>query len=182
MGTRRDGLVLQFKKGSIVDRSESATCQGAGLCGRGCLCMIETMKQYLAVLAVFVLAALAVSAQGVDARDRVMADSAAPGETKSQLSLRTLKNDVPSLPPIAVPSESASSSDVSDIPSISGCYSIGGRTVLPCVGAGFYGGYSSEFTRSVGGEPPTQSDLGLRSQFEQSVSSNEFQLGVRITI
>jgi len=65
--------------------------------------MIETMKQFLAVIAVFVLAVLDVSAPGVDARDRVMADSPAPGETKSQLSWRALKNDVPSPPPIAVP-------------------------------------------------------------------------------
>lgn len=138
------------------------------------------MKQYLAGITVVLVTALAALTQGIAAQDRVVADSALLGETNTQLSSSTLKNNAPIQPPFAVPSASASSADVRDIPSISGRYSIGGKTWVPYIGAGFSGGYSSEFNRSLSGVPPTQSDLGLRSQFGQSVSPNEFQLGVRI--
>jgi hypothetical protein len=138
------------------------------------------MKKYIGVLSVFLLAALVAPTQGMAARDHVNAHSAASVETNSELSLRTLKHQVPLPPLIAGPSESALSSAVRDVPSISSRYSIGEQTLLLYVGVGFYGGYSSEFTRSMGGAPPMQSDFGLRSQFGQSVSPNEFQLGVRI--
>jgi hypothetical protein len=128
--------------------------------------MIYNMKQYIAVASVLLVAALAAPTLGTAARDRVIADSAVLGESKyGQLSSSTLKNDIPIQPPIATPSASASSSNVQDIPSISGRYAIGGRTLLPYIGAGFSGGYSSEFNRS---------------QFGQSVSPNEFQIGIRI--
>lgn len=142
--------------------------------------MRQYLRQYLAVVSVLLLAALVVSPQGVAAWDRVMAESAASGEANSQLFSRTLKNDVPIPPPIVVPSEAASSLDFGDIPSISGRYSIEGSTLMPYVGAGFFGGYSSDINRSLGGAPPTQSNFGLRSQFGQRVSPNEFQIGVRI--
>lgn len=67
-----------------------------------------------------------------------------------------------------------------DIPSISGRYSVGGRVIMPYLGAGFGGGYASELNRSLTGPPPAQTDLGLRSQFGQGISPNEFQLGLRI--
>ena len=153
---------------------------GEGLLGRDLLSMIYNMKQNIAVASVLLVAALADPTPGVAARDRVIADSAALGEKNSQLSSNTLKYDVPTPPPIAPPSASASSSNFHDIPSISGRYSIGGRTLLPYIGAGFSGGYSSEFNRSLGGVPPAPSDFGPRSQFGQSVSPNEFQLVIRI--
>ena len=154
---------------------------GAGLLKRHLLSMIYNMKQYIAVASVVLVAALAAPALSAAARDRVIADSAVLGEPKyGQLSSSTLKNNFPIPPPIATPPASASSSNVQDIPSISGRYSIGERTVLPYIGAGFSGGYSSEFNRSLGGAPPALSDFGLRSQFGQSVSPNEFQLGIRI--
>ena len=142
--------------------------------------MIYSMKYYVAVASVLLVAALTVPPHGVAARDRVVADSAALGETNSQLSSSTPKNDLPIQPPIAAPSGPASSSDLRDIPSINGRYSIGGRTLLPYVGAGFSGGYGSEFNRSLGGAPPVMNDFGLRSQFGQGVSPNEFQMGIRI--
>lgn len=139
------------------------------------------MKRYrIAVVLVLSVAALAAPTPGVAARDRVIADSIALGEKNSQLSSNALKNDVPTPLPIAPPSASASSSNFHDIPSVSGRYSIGGRTLLPYIGAGFSGGYSSEFNRSLDGAPPALSDFGLRNQFGQSVSPNEFQLGIRI--
>ena len=138
------------------------------------------MKQSNVGFIVVLVTVLAVPIQGIVASDRVMADSAPLEETNSQLSSTTLKDDVSILPPLAVPSAAASSADVRDIPSISGRYAIGGRTLLPYIGAGFSGGYSSEFGRSLAVVPPTQSDFGLRSQFGQSVSPNEFQVGIRI--
>lgn len=142
--------------------------------------MMYNMKQYIAVASMVLIAVLAATSQGIAGRDPVIAGSAAHGEKSSQLSLSTLNNDVPSQFPIVAPSASASSSDFRDVPSISGRYLLGGKTLLPYVGAGFSGGYGSEFNRSLGGEPPASSDLGLRSQFGQGVSPNEFQLGVRI--
>ena len=142
--------------------------------------MIYNMKWYMAAVSMFLVTALASPTQSVAAEDPAMADSAPREEVNSQLSSSTLTHDVPIQPPIVVPSTAASSADVRDIPSIHGRYSLGGRMLLPYIGAGFAGGYGSEFNRSLNGAPPTQSDVGLRSQFGQSVSPNEFQLGVRI--
>lgn len=139
--------------------------------------MIYNMKLYIAIVPVLLVAA---PIQGVAGRDHVVADAAASGEKFSQFSSSAPKNDVPMQPPIATPSAAASSSNVQDIPSISGHYAIGGKTLLPYIGAGFSGDYGSEFNRSLGGVPPALSDFGLRSQFGQSVSPNEFQLGIRI--
>jgi hypothetical protein len=142
--------------------------------------MIYSMKYYVAVASVLLVATFAVPTQGVAAQDRVVADSAPLGETNSQLSSSTPKNDLPIQPLIATPSSLASSSGVYDVPSINGRYSIGERILLPYIGAGFSGGYGSEFNRSLGGVPPVMNDFGLRSQFGQSVSPNEFQMGIRI--
>lgn len=142
--------------------------------------MIYNMKRSIAIASVLLFAALAVPIHGVAGRDHVVVDSVAIGEKSSQLSSSTLKNDVPFHPSIAAPSAPASSSSFQDIPAISGRYAIGGRTLLPYIGAGFSGGYSSEFNHSLGEAPPALSDFGLRSQFGQNVSPNEFQLGVRI--
>jgi hypothetical protein len=142
--------------------------------------MMYNMKQYIAVASMVLIAVLAATSQGVAGWDHATAGSAAPGEKSSQLSSNTVSNDVPSQFPIVAPSASASPPDVRDVPSISGRYLLGGKTLLPYLGAGFSGGYGSEFNRSLGGEPPASSDLGLRNQFGQGVSPNEFQLGVRI--
>ena len=138
------------------------------------------MKQYCAGLAMVLIAALAAPIQSIAASDPVMVDSAVLGDSSSQLASSAPETAIPSQPPIVAPSTEAASADVRDIPSISGRYSIGGRTLLPYIGAGFSGGYSSEFGRSLAVVPPSQSDFGLRSQFGQNVSPNEFQLGVRI--
>jgi hypothetical protein len=142
--------------------------------------MIGNMKQSSAGIVMVLVVALAVSIQGIAAPDCVVADSSVFAEPNDQPSSSTPETTAPSQPPLAVPSASASSADVRDIPSISGRYAIGGRTLLPYIGAGFAGGYNSEFNRSLSGAPPSQSEFGLRSQFGQSVSPNEFQLGVRI--
>lgn len=137
------------------------------------------MKHYIAFVLVLLVIVLAVSGQSVAARDHDMTDSAARGETNSQLSSSTLMKHVPILSPIAVPSESALSSYFRDIPLISAQYAIGGRALLLYLEAGFSGGYGSESNRSFDGAPPMQSDFGLRSQFGR-VSQSEFQMGIRI--
>ena len=142
--------------------------------------MIDGMKQCRAWTVVALFVALAVPIQGIAAPDRVVADSPVFAEPNNQPSSSTPKITATSQPPLVAPSTEAASADVREIPSISGRYSIGGRTLLPYIGAGFSGGYSSEFGRSLAVVPPSQSDFGLRSQFGQSVSPNEFQLGVRI--
>ena len=142
--------------------------------------MIHSMKLYCAGIAMVLVAALVAPIQSIAASDPVLADSAIFGDSNSQPASIISKTDVPDHSPLAVPSDAASSADIRDIPSISGRYFIGGRTLLPYVGAGFSGGYSSEFGRSLAVVPPSQNDFGLRSQFGQSVSPNEFQLGVRI--
>ena len=138
------------------------------------------MKHYIAFVSVLLVIVLAVSSQSVAARDHDMADSAALGETNSQLSSSTLMKLVPIPSSIAVPSESALSSYFRDIPSISGRYVLGGRALLLYLEAGFSEGYGSELNRSFDGAPLMHSDFGIRSQFGQSVSPNEFQMGIRI--
>lgn len=138
------------------------------------------MKQSSVRVVVISVAALVASIQGIAAPDRAMADSAVLVEPNGQLASGIAKTNVPSQPPLVAPLAAAPTLDIRDIPSINGRYSIGGSTLLPYIGAGFSGGYSSEFNRSLSGPPITQNDLGLRSQFGQSVSPNEFQLGVRI--
>ncbi|OAI45617.1 hypothetical protein AYO43_07890 [Nitrospira sp. SCGC AG-212-E16] len=181
MGVARlNGYALQFKR-NIVDQSAHAISQDVSLCSRGFISIIYNMKQYLVVALILLVAALAAPTQGIAARDRVIADPGGLGETNyGQFSSSTLRNDVPIQTPIVTPSASASSPNFQDIPSVSGRYAIGERTLLPYIGAGFSGGYSSEFNRSLGGGPSALSDFGLRSQLGHSVSPNEFQLGIRI--
>ncbi|TKB56981.1 MAG: hypothetical protein E8D49_15260 [Nitrospira sp.] len=138
------------------------------------------MKQSSAGIVMVLVAALVAPIQGIAASDPVTVDSAVLVDSSSQLASSAPETAIPSQLPLAVPPAAASSADVRDIPSISGRYAIGGRTLLPYLGAGFAGGYNSEFNRSLSGAPPSQSEFGLRSQFGQSVSPNEFQLGVRI--
>jgi hypothetical protein len=96
------------------------------------------------------------------------------------LSLGRSTNDV-TVPSSAAPPLSSTRSEIfRDIPSISGGYSVGGRTILPYLGAGFGGGNTSEFTRSFGAPLSLQPTAGLRSQLGQGHSPNEFQMGLRI--
>lgn len=141
---------------------------------------MKNMRHFIAIVSICLSAALAVPTQSPAVRDRIEADAATFGEANGQLSSDMRKSDLPIQPPAAASSEPASSSGFREIPSISGRYAIGGTTLLPYIGAGFSGGYSSELNRSLGGPSPTLSDFGLRGQFGQSVSPNEFQMGIRI--
>jgi hypothetical protein len=126
----------------------------------------------------FMLLAVPVGAHATE--DLPVADSPALQSLNEQFSRGGVESEVPLYAPASLPSYSSSSSIFRDIPSISGRYSVGGRTVMPYIGAGFGGGYTSELNRSLTGPPPVQSDIGLRSQFGQGFSPNEFQMGLRI--
>jgi hypothetical protein len=67
-----------------------------------------------------------------------------------------------------------------DVPSLSGTYSVGGRTLRPYVGAGFSNGYATDLDRSLHIAPSTPSEPGLRGMLGQNVAPSEFQWGVRI--
>lgn len=114
------------------------------------------------------------------AEDLQVADSPALQSLNQKFSRGGVESEVPFYAPAALPLSSPTASIFRDIPSISGHYSVGGRTIMPYLGAGFGGGYTSELNRSLTGPPPVQSDVGLRSQFGQGLSPNEFQMGLRI--
>ncbi len=118
---------------------------------------------------------------GTHAEDDVrVTDSPALQSLNQQSSKGGVAPEVPFDAPVLLPLSSPSSSIFRDIPSISGRYSVGGRTIMPYLGAGFGGGYTSELNRSLTGPPPVQSDVGLRSPLGQGLSPNEFQMGLRI--
>ena len=90
------------------------------------------------------------------------------------------KKNVPSLPPSETTQGQDASLSVRDIPSISGRYSFGGKTLMPYIGAGFSGGYSSEFSRSMANPSPAPTEQGNKNYLGQVSSPNEFQMGLRI--
>ncbi|MBX9659392.1 MAG: hypothetical protein K2X00_12555 [Nitrospiraceae bacterium] len=126
----------------------------------------------------FTLLAVPVGAHATE--DLPVADSPALQSLNQQFSRGGVASEVPFYAPDSLPLSSPSSSIFRDIPSISGRYSVGGRTIMPYLGAGFGGGYTSELNRSLTGPPPVQSDVGLRSPLGQGLSPNEFQMGLRI--
>jgi hypothetical protein len=139
------------------------------------------MKHHRTFVPVVLLAALAVSSQVVAARDRMTVDAVVPVAADSQSSQKSrLTDDVPTQPQVLLPAQTAPATIFREIPSISGRLSVGGRTIMPYLGAGFGGGYTSELNRSLTGPSPAQPDVGLRSQFGQGFSPNEFQMGLRI--
>jgi hypothetical protein len=71
------------------------------------------------------------------------------------------------------------------VPSLSKQISVGGTKLMPYIGAGFGGGYATEFDRSLHASPSFSSssgstNAGLRSLFGQHLIPNEVQLGIRV--
>lgn len=68
------------------------------------------------------------------------------------------------------------------VPTVSAQISVGGTTLVPYIGAGFGGGYLTEFDRSLN---PAQSpssgsfNVGSKNLLGQQLIPNELQLGVR---
>jgi len=79
-----------------------------------------------------------------------------------------------------IPGVSDSQTVFRDVPSVSGAYSVGGRTLRPYVGAGFSNGYATNLDRSLNIAPSSSADSGLRGMLGQNVAPSEFQWGVRI--
>jgi len=109
----------------------------------------------------------------VEARDLItdLRLSPAPHELQSGEGLTT-KRGAPDSPTL-----------FREVPSINGQYSVGGTTLLPFIGAGFGGGYSSDRDRALNPGVSGLSDSGLRSQWNQmgqGFAPNEFHMGIRI--
>ena len=71
------------------------------------------------------------------------------------------------------------------VPSLSKQISVGGAKLMPYIGAGFGGGYLTEFDRSLHASPSFSSSFGstnagLRSLFGPHLIPNEVQLGIRV--
>jgi hypothetical protein len=71
------------------------------------------------------------------------------------------------------------------VPSLSKQISVGGTKLMPYIGAGFGGGYVTEFDRSLHASPSFSSssgstNAGLRSLFGPHLIPNEVQLGIRV--
>jgi len=139
-----------------------------------------SMTLRYAIVPLLLCAVFSVSARGASAQGEPVPESPALQSLNQQFSRGGVASEVPFYAPDSLPLSSQSASIVRDIPSISGRYSVGGRTIMPYLGAGFGGGYTSELNRSLTGPPPPQSDVGLRSPLGQGLSPNEFQLGLRI--
>lgn len=121
---------------------------------------------------------VAFSARPVMAQDELVPESPALQALNQQFAKGGAAPEVPATADLPV--QLSPATIFRDIPSISGRYSVGGHVIVPYLGAGFGGGYTSELNRSLTGPPPVQTDIGLRSQFGQGISPNEFQLGLRI--
>ncbi len=85
-------------------------------------------------------------------------------------------------PSASVPEESAGF--LRPVPSLSKQISVGGTKLMPYIGAGFGGGYLTEFDRSLHASPSFSSssgytNAGLRSLFGPHLIPNEVQLGIR---
>jgi len=142
---------------------------------------IRDMINQLIIGTVLLLVTFVPSIQAESRPDRSTAGSSTPVETNHKSSQVVQKQNVPIQPSASMlPREGDSSLSFRDIPSISGRYSVGGKTIAPYVGAGFGGGYTSEFNRTLANPSPMQTDQVFRSQFGQVSSPNEFQMGLRI--
>jgi len=142
--------------------------------------MILLMKHLRSFMPAVLLAALAAVPQVVVAQDPSTVEEAVTVETERQILQRVLTDNAPAESLPGPPSPSAQGTVFRDIPSISGHYAVRGRTVMPYVGLGFGGGYTSDLNRSLAGSLPVPTEFGLRSQFGQGLSPNEFQMGLRI--
>ena len=137
------------------------------------------MTRYLAMVSLLV-AVLAGPPQAVAAAARLADESPILMPAVQSWFPGRSMNDVISPSSAAGPMFSPPSKILREIPSISGRYSVGGRTILPYLGAGFGGGRTSDFNRFLSDPPSLQPDAGLRSQLGQELSPNEFQMGLRI--
>lgn len=103
-----------------------------------------------------------------------------PGGERESSQKGRAADRLPSQSQVQLPSQSVTATIYRDIPSISGRYSVGGKTIMPYLGIGFSGGFTSDLNRSLSGPSSVPTDSGLRIQFGQNLSPSEFQMGLRI--
>jgi hypothetical protein len=138
------------------------------------------MKYGLVIGAALLLGTLHKPVVLMGAQDPIPGGAAALTESNDPPTRNIQKKDVFVQPHVAAPSQPGASTIFRDVPSISGRYSVGGKAIMPYVGAGFGGGYASEFSQSMAAPVPMQTEPGFRSQFGQVSTPNEFQMGLRI--
>jgi hypothetical protein len=127
-----------------------------------------------------ILAALTLRGEVFAARDAGVTGRSPDAQAGSASLLRAVTDGARTTPRAELRQPSSASTVFRDVPSITGRYSIGGKTILPYVGAGFGGGYSSDVDRHMGSAAPVPGEPRMGSQFGQGISPNEFQMGVRI--
>ncbi len=95
-----------------------------------------------------------------------------------------MESAVRPVPSAAVPAENGLM--LRTLPTVSKPISVGGRTLVPYIGAGFGGGYATELDRALNAAPSASSsssgssNAGLRSVLGQNLIPNEVQLGIRL--
>ena len=108
--------------------------------------------------------------------DRALASHTLVGNSTGNFSLEeSAGTDVATTP--VTPS---AGSPFRDVPSLSGRYFTGNMTFLPYIGAGFGAGYNSELDRTFAPNLQPQQNLNLGGLPVQSMTPNEFQMGIRI--
>jgi len=139
------------------------------------------MKHRVSLTAVICLTGIALLSEAGLARSEgsLATDTSTPGEIGKVASVPP-KSDAVSQTPALPPGSAMSLQTVRDVPSISGHYSIGRTTVMPYLGVGFGGGYTSDVDRSMSNGMSPSSDPGLRNLLGQSLTPNEFRMGIRI--
>ena len=139
------------------------------------------MKHRVSIISALCLMGIALLFQvGVAKSEDSLATGTSTPEHIDKVVPVPLKNDAVSQAPQLPPGPALSSQAVREVPTISGRYTIGGTTVMPYLGAGFSGGYTSDVDRSVSNGLSTPADSGPRSLFGQSLTPNEFRMGIRI--
>lgn len=139
------------------------------------------MKPRVSFISVICLMGIALLSQaGVARSEGFLAVATSTPENIGKVAPIPLKKDAVDQAPTLPPGSGMSSQTVREVPSISGRYTIGGTTVMPYLGAGFSGGYTSDIDRSINNGVSTQADAGLRSLLGQNLAPNEFRMGIRI--
>lgn len=137
--------------------------------------------KYLSIIGVtLLLGTLHAPLELMGAQDPILSGRVVLTAASDSPTENTPKKDVFVQPHVAEPLQPGSWTMFRDIPSINGRYSVGGKAIMPYVGAGFGGGYASEFDQSLAAPGSMQTEPGFRSQFGQVSTPNEFQMGLRI--
>lgn len=139
------------------------------------------MKRRLSFISVIGLVGMALLSQaGIAMSEESAAVGTSLPESIGNAAPVPLKKDAADQAPTLPPGAGLSSQTIQEVPSISGRYTIGGTTVMPYLGAGFGGGFTSDVDRSINNGRSIPADPGLRGLLGQNLAPNEFRMGIRI--